>query len=62
MTYTRDHLFIGDRCVEPEGEAAMPLINPATEEVIGTAPIVPKRSPCTPLEVLATGDRPGPGG
>ena len=39
MTFTRDHLFIGDRWVEPEGGAAMPVINPATEQVIGSAPV-----------------------
>jgi acyl-CoA reductase-like NAD-dependent aldehyde dehydrogenase len=39
MTFTRDHLFIGDRWVEPEGGAAMPVINPATEEIIGSAPV-----------------------
>jgi betaine-aldehyde dehydrogenase len=39
MTFTRDHLFIGGRWVEPEGGATMPVINPATEEVIGSAPI-----------------------
>ena len=39
MTFTRDHLFIGDRWVEPEGGAAMPVINPATEQVIGLAPV-----------------------
>jgi len=39
MTFTRDHLFIGGRWVEPEGGAAMPVINPATEEIIGSAPI-----------------------
>lgn len=39
MTFTRDHLFIGDRWVEPEGGATMPVINPATEEVIGSAPV-----------------------
>jgi betaine-aldehyde dehydrogenase len=39
MTFTRDHLFIGGRWVEPEGGATMPVINPATEEVIGTAPV-----------------------
>jgi acyl-CoA reductase-like NAD-dependent aldehyde dehydrogenase len=38
VTFTRDHLFIGDRWVEPEGGAAMPVINPATEEVIASAP------------------------
>jgi acyl-CoA reductase-like NAD-dependent aldehyde dehydrogenase len=38
MTFTRDHLFIGGRWVEPEDGAAMPVINPATEEVIGSAP------------------------
>jgi aldehyde dehydrogenase (NAD+) len=39
MTFTRDRLFIGGRWVEPEGGAAMPVINPATEEIIGSAPI-----------------------
>ena len=39
MTFTRDHLFIGGRWVEPEGGATMPVINPATEEVIGSAPV-----------------------
>ncbi len=38
MTFTRDHLFIGDRWVEPEDGAAMPVMNPATEAVIGSAP------------------------
>ncbi len=39
MTFTRDHLFIGDRWVEPEGGETMPVINPATEGVIGSAPV-----------------------
>jgi acyl-CoA reductase-like NAD-dependent aldehyde dehydrogenase len=39
MAFTRDHLFIGDRWVEPEGGTTMPVINPATEEVIGSAPV-----------------------
>jgi acyl-CoA reductase-like NAD-dependent aldehyde dehydrogenase len=39
MTFTRDHLFIGDRWVEPEGAGTMPVINPATEVVIGSAPV-----------------------
>ncbi|HUE61015.1 MAG TPA: aldehyde dehydrogenase family protein [Acidimicrobiales bacterium] len=39
MTFARDHLFIGGRWVEPEGGAAMAVINPATEEVIGSAPV-----------------------
>jgi Aldehyde dehydrogenase family len=39
VTFTRDHLFIGGRWVEPEGGVAMPVINPATEEVIGSAPV-----------------------
>jgi acyl-CoA reductase-like NAD-dependent aldehyde dehydrogenase len=39
MTFTPDHLFIGDRWVEPEGGSTMPVINPATEEVIGSAPV-----------------------
>src|SRR5487761_402463 len=39
MTFTRDHLFIGGRWVEPEGGTAMPVINPATEQVIGSAPV-----------------------
>ena len=39
VTFTRDRLFIGDRWVEPEGGADMPVISPATEEVIGSAPV-----------------------
>ena len=39
MTFTRDRLFIGDRWVEAEGGAVMPVINPATEQVIGSAPV-----------------------
>jgi acyl-CoA reductase-like NAD-dependent aldehyde dehydrogenase len=39
MTFTRDHLFIDGRWVEPEGGATMPVINPATEEIIGSAPV-----------------------
>jgi betaine-aldehyde dehydrogenase len=39
MTFTRDHLFIGGRWVEPEGGATMPVINPATGKVIGSAPV-----------------------
>jgi acyl-CoA reductase-like NAD-dependent aldehyde dehydrogenase len=39
MTLTRDHLFIGGRWMEPEGGASMPVINPATEAVIGSAPV-----------------------
>jgi acyl-CoA reductase-like NAD-dependent aldehyde dehydrogenase len=39
MAFTPDHLFIGDRWVEPEGGSTMPVINPATEEVIGSAPV-----------------------
>ncbi len=38
-TFTRDHLFIGDHWVEPEGGATMEVINPATEVLIGSAPI-----------------------
>jgi aldehyde dehydrogenase (NAD+) len=39
MTFMRDRLFIGDRWVDPEGGAVMPVINPATEEVIGPAQV-----------------------
>jgi acyl-CoA reductase-like NAD-dependent aldehyde dehydrogenase len=38
MTFTRDHLFIGGRWVEPEGGVTDLVINPAAKEVIGSAP------------------------
>jgi acyl-CoA reductase-like NAD-dependent aldehyde dehydrogenase len=39
MPFTPNQLFIGDRWVEPEGGVTMPVINPATEAVIGSAPV-----------------------
>jgi betaine-aldehyde dehydrogenase len=36
--YKRDHLYIGGECTAPSGTASIPVVNPATEEVIGEAP------------------------
>ncbi|MEQ0558276.1 aldehyde dehydrogenase family protein [Amycolatopsis sp. NEAU-NG30] len=39
MTFTREKLFIGGRWVDPRSDAGMPVLNPATGTVIGSAPL-----------------------
>src|SRR5580693_8325050 len=62
MTFTRDHLFIGDRWVEPEGGATMPVINPATEEVIGSAPVASTKDTATAVAAARQAFDEGPWG
>ncbi len=38
QTITRDRLFIGGEWVEPEGRSTIDVVNPATEEVMGSIP------------------------
>ena len=37
--HERQHLYIDGSWVEPNGEGAIEVVNPATEKVIGSVPI-----------------------
>lgn len=62
MTFTRDHLFIGDRWVEPEGGATITVINPATEEVIGSAPCASAKDTASAVAAARKAFDEGPSG